>query len=200
MKKTFAIFIVFAIIFLYACTSSQPTNDDTDLIATTVESMIKEESSIEPEPVTAPRVSLFGTGHIDLETQIWTGTFDEEFQYNPIDYAFALTREEVLTIGAMIQTSYRFRNYWQAEIDNVVIRLSERLGEYSTVEMLNAQQAWEEYIEHNLQFRRSLLSHLGSAYRVIINNIWLEETRARAIELMDFYYRLTGEVVFVFEE
>jgi len=190
MKKAIIIAVVLiGIIFLQACTDNDLVVDD----YATTETTTGTESTT--ESVTVPQVSL-----------LWPSDFDEVFYNNPIDQARSTWEQDpetlAMTTGQAISYINSFQRYWSTEIDAVIVRLQEVLDEYYSTVLMNAQQAWTEYMEYNATFRRGLLltPDAGQAQWFMTAELLQQETRARAIELMDFYFRLTGEVVFVFEE
>ena len=141
-----------------------------------------------------------------------TTGFDDAIHNNPIDKAF-----DALELGAstwqMVQECMRFTAYWNAEIDNTVEKLCTFLHEEDAEALKLAQQAWREYMDAHYHFLQSLLEsfrpddtawHYGIANGTLdwglANTRYMDETRARAFELMEYYYRFTGEVCFVFEK
>jgi len=143
-------------------------------------------------------IALFGTFE-----------FDDAICDNPIDKAF----EEVGYSGPTVQVieaCNQFRFYWEAEMDAACEKLYALLRDEDADALRNAQQAWTEYMASNHDLRISMFYEdfmsdepygiaSGTLDKALMNTVRMEETRRRALELMEYYYRFTGEVQFVFE-
>jgi len=161
-------------------------------------------SSIQEPPAStsaetqAEPIALFGTVE-----------FDDAIRDNPIDKAFEAVEFGTSTRD-MIGIHNQFRSYWEAEIDATCEKLYGLLREEDAEILRNAQRAWAEYMAVNHDLRISLFYEdfmsnqpygvaNGTLDKVMMNTVRMEETRRRALELMEYYYRLTGKVRFVFE-
>ena len=192
MKRIFAVLLAIGILFVFfGCSNLSEEHEENQFFATELPTTIP---STTPSEYTYERFSLFGTSG-----------FNDAIRENPIDSTFAL-----LELGAstteLIRETRRFAVYWSAEIDALVIRLQELLREEDAENLRTSQQAWREYMDANYAFWQPLLEVFGYydiAYGTLdwglANSLRMNEFRARAIELMEFYFRLTGEIVFVFE-
>jgi len=134
--------------------------------------------------------------------------FGEAIRDNPIDKAFEAIGFDGSTLQ-IIETCNLFGAYWEAEIDSAFEKLYILLRDEDAVTLRNAQRAWTEYMASNHDLRISLFYEdfmsnqpygvaSGTLDRAIINSVRKEETRRRALELMEYYFRFTGEVQFVF--
>jgi hypothetical protein len=142
----------------------------------------------------AERFSLFGTPG-----------FGAAVRDNPIDQAF-----EALELGGsttqIIRDCIKFTAYWNKEIDATIELLQSFLHEDEYEILLSAQQAWHMYMSESYMLMQSLLEIPGGyeiAYGMLdwglANSNHMQKTRERALEMMEYYFRFTGEVLFVFE-
>ena len=182
MKRWAVILCAALFAFLYACSSP-----------------IEESPAVTSAVTHAEPIALFGAVE-----------FDDTIRDNPIDKAFEAAGFDGSTLQ-IIETCNQFRSYWEAEIDATCERLYALLREEDAEALRNAQHAWAEYMAFNHDLRISLFYEdfmssqpygvaNGTLDRAIMNSVRMEETRRRALELMEYYFRFTGEVQFVFAE
>lgn len=160
--------------------------------------LANEESPVatNPETRTEP-IALFGGSD-----------FGEAIRDNPIDKAFEAVDFDGSTLQ-IIEICNQFRFYWEAEIEATCKKLYELLRDEDVESLKNAQRAWAEYMTSNHDLRVSLFYEdflssqpygvaNGTLDRALMNSVRMEETRRRALELMEYYFRFTGDVEFVF--
>jgi len=188
MKKLISALVLLAIVIISGGCADSPSVDDT------YSSSTENTSETQSQSFTGPMIEFFGA---ENEEGV---SFSEAFYDNPIDKAYNTPVEHHQTTGDMINHGYKFRDYWEAEIDAVIVRLLTVLNETEANSLKNAQQAWSEYMENNKNFRCSALSHRGwQSDRIMIGTMLMNEARTRAMELMEIYYTITGELEFVFK-
>ena len=180
MKKSISALMLFVVVALIGGCTDKPSiesNHSSDLSTTTV-----------------PVVEHYGA---ENEEGI---TFSEAFYGNPIDQAYDTAIETNESFGQLTSIGFTFQKYWEAEIDAVVVRLFEVLDEEEASSLKKAQRAWKEYMESNEDFRYGALWRRNwQGDRHVANTLLLNEARERAIELMEIYFILTGEIEFVYE-
>ncbi|MCL2447143.1 MAG: hypothetical protein FWD06_10305 [Oscillospiraceae bacterium] len=180
-----------AVIFFQSCSEISPVDETSHTEAPTV-------IATQAEQITVPHVAPFGGEYFGRDIEIWD--FNQAFHNNSIDQAFY--NDEQLPTGPIIGV-YGFLDYWRAEVDAVFIKLLDVLNEEDAALLKMTQETWAEYMEHSELFRVRLLGSYdigaGRSDGQLIGYVLMRETRARAIELMEFYFRLTGEIMFVFE-
>ena len=187
MKKTFSVsLLIFVCVSFFGCANFSGKSEP-------ITKTSQPQREIEVE-----YLSLFGTEG-----------FHFAIHENPIDQAFNAIEFGTST-SDIIRINNEFRVYWEAEIDATLERLYGLMREEDAELLRNAQRTWEEYMAFNNRVRISLFYEdfltpepygvaNGMLDRIFMNSVHLKETRARAIELMELYFRFTGEVQFVYE-
>jgi len=138
-----------------------------------------------------------------------TEDFSDAVRDNPIDKAFYEIEFDGSTLY-MIELNCRFRDYWETEIDSTIEKLYKILREDDAKILKKAQNSWDEFMKSNYSFRQTLFYEDslfneesygvadGTLDRGIMNSVQMEETRRRALELMEYLYRFTGKIEFAF--
>ena len=190
MKRFMVIFMSIAfVLIVQGCTTAPLGNNPTTMPS---------ESITTDEPRTEP-IALFGTTE-----------FNNAIRDNPIDQAFNEIEFSTST-SDIIEINNQFRVYWEAEINSTCEKLYNLLHKKDADALRNAQRTWFEFMENNHSLRLSLFygdDFLSQPYgvangmldRVFVNTTRMEETRRRALELMEYYYRFTGKIEFAFSE
>jgi len=130
--------------------------------------------------------------------------FEEAVRDNLIDASFGMIDFGTST-SEIIGIINQFRLYWEEEMNSVIESLVEILR-CDGVDILNkAQRSWLDYMDSNHSFRLTLFyddfySVEGSSmHRILVNYVRMEETRRRTLELMEYYFWITGNVTFIFQ-
>jgi|GEM_PF-4093031 len=131
--------------------------------------------------------------------------FDQQIRQTPIIIDLALFDAENDMRMANAELYDRFTEYWQIELSHVLYRLY-RVLDVGEAEMLREEQLlWESFIDISMTLNSAIYSAAresqseDSFEQITISHVRLYETRKRTLELMEYYYRLAGEIVFVFE-
>ncbi|MCL1855966.1 MAG: lysozyme inhibitor LprI family protein [Clostridia bacterium] len=134
------------------------------------------------------------------------------FEGNPIDAAFVADPRRAGATLEMVEASCEIRDAWRAEMENAQKQLLALLKDREREELDKAQTAWEEYMLSKYSMLRAVFYPFsgygfelfdaeayggpGSLDRVIICAKEMDETRSRALELMEQVYFFAGEVRF----
>jgi len=168
-------------------------------------------STSEATPPTNEQSTLSTVNTISEPTKPWTPNWEIRFymtdgfakliEQTPIDVA---QPRAVATDHSALE---RFADHWEKELEHVFEKLLVLLSEKDRKALMEEQQLWEDYLNAALSFRKSIINEKNSDLEEYIfeyqeestlNSIRLYETRKRTLELMEYYYRFTGEVEFVF--
>ena len=199
-KSTMFLALIAAVILFQGCSQNSPDDKDDYIPSTSTE-------TIKTEQATIPHVAFFG-GEYFGNRDIKTRDFNEVFHNNPIDKLYEESISDptlTATSGHIAGLENRFCDYWKAEVDAVYKKLYSILEKEHANTLKKTQHAWKDYMKYSEEIRGNLLFSeiydigAGRIDSYLIGSMLKEETRARAIELMEFYYRLTGELEFVFK-
>jgi len=140
----------------------------------------------------------------------------EPFEGNPIDAAFEADPRRAGATLEMVALSCEIRDAWRVEMENAQKQLLTLLKDSEREALNKAQAAWEEYMVSKYSMLRAVFYPFsgygfdmfdaqayggpGSLDRVIICSREMDETRNRALELMEQVYFFTGEVQFQYEK
>ena len=136
----------------------------------------------------------------------------EPFESNPIDAAFEADSRRSGSTGSMLSSTSDIYDAWHAEMEHAYQQLLGILNSNEKTNLARAQAAWEEYMEAKYAQLTSTFYPLsdyifhqvyggpGSADRVIIHSMHTDETRSRALELMEQVYFFTGKVQFQYDK
>ena len=130
--------------------------------------------------------------------------FNEVIKNNPIDKDFY----SIVFSGSteqIIEENCKYRDYWENEMNAACDKLAGILTESDLVNLENAQESWKTYMEDNDSLRKSMFyernyegADIGSLAKAFVSVNQANETRYRALELMEYLYRLANEVDFVY--
>ena len=140
-----------------------------------------------------------------LDSLFATDGFDELAKDNPIDKSYSKLNLNGST-EEIIEVNSEFIAHWEQEINFTCEKLLEVLGDKDALSLKESQIAWETYMDYNDTLRKQFFygntyeMNQGSLEKVIMNDVRLNETRYRALELKEYLYRLVGSVDFVFME
>ena len=142
--------------------------------------------------------------HVEAKTLFATYGFEGIINENPIDKDFSA----IVFSGSteqMIAENCRYRDHWKKEMEATCDKLSHILKEPDRVYLEKAQESWKSYMEENDSFRKSIYyehnyeaADAGSLAKAFVSINQAEETRYRALELMEYLYSLANEVDFVY--
>ena len=130
--------------------------------------------------------------------------FDQQIRREStvIDLAQFDAENDMFMMSPMVYD--QFTAYWQIELSYVLDRLYSLLDD-NDAEMLRREQAlWEEFIDISMTLNASIYDRAVEDDQrwvadVTLSDVRLFETRKRTLELMEYYYRFTGEIHFVFD-
>ena len=194
MKKLISILLLFVTVVLVGgCADSSLIEDNYSSITSGTTVTETQELPVTAPPIIPPVIEVYGAENEE------GATFSEAFHNNPIDQAYETAIEANESFSQLASIVVTFRKYWESEVDAVVMRLLEVLNEDNANSLIKAQRAWKEYMEYNGDFRYSALSFRNwQGDRRTASGLLLGESRTRAMELMEIYYIITGEIEFVF--
>ena len=130
--------------------------------------------------------------------------FEEIINNNPIDMEFG----EIKFTGSMIdfiEKTIQYRNLWQSEIENSYNHLLTVLNTVDKESLKESQDGWTKYMNYNdvLQksffYERNYNDDSGHDQIMFVVDYQAELTKRRALELMEYLFRITGEVEFIYK-
>jgi len=200
MKRIFILLGIFILIIsFFAC--STPESNQPTITEPFSETTIDNASYLEQ------RIREIRLNHRPTwETRFFMSRgFDQQIRQasTVIDLAQFDAENDMFMMSPMVYD--RFTAYWQIELSYVLDRLYSLLDGNDAEMLRREQDLWEELIDISMTLNASIYdSTVEDDQRwvadVTLSDVRLFETRKRTLELMEYYYRLTGEVVFVFEE
>ena len=190
MKKLLAIMLVLAglLSILFACGKAEPTEQQTAANEITT----SETNAEQLDPFFEPP---------DWESRFFQSTgFTKLIQSNPLDLA-----EYRLNDGTNFRIYEQFAEHWQIELDYVLEKLYACLSDESVLALKKEQKLWEEYVTSSISLNETIFIESNETRElepfdsVILDMTRRYEIRRRALELMEYCYRFSGKVEFIFE-
>ncbi len=123
---------------------------------------------------------------------------------NSIDDIYYAAERPYDTEGC-IKMACTFRDYWWEEMDYSYQQLYAVLDSEDRQALEKSQEAWEkefynkDMVQKNLYYNNKY-SVQGSMERVLLNDLQMENVRYRTIKLKEYYFIVTGELNFQFED
>lgn len=112
---------------------------------------------------------------------------------------------KVNDISDHIEMICTYPNYWWEEMDYTYNQLNSVLNNEDRQILVQSQEAWETdfYNQNILQNNLYINNKYSEAYDdeiVELNILQMENVRYRVLELKEYYYIITGELIFQYEE
>jgi uncharacterized protein YecT (DUF1311 family) len=201
MKKHIFIVIaaaILALLCLFVLTNKKSSKND---------DVVQEQSTVAGTHEVTTQAQQESTVESDNERYALFATdgFKEIIDSNPIDKYFDTVEIDGSTTE-MISKYCQYRDYWRSEIEETILNLSVVLNAEDKQSLKEAQLAWETFMSKNDDIRKSMFyqknyegEDFGNYKKFLVSVNQANETKYRALELMEYLYNLSGKVEFVFK-